>query len=380
MTVAFRSDLQQRASAVASVPGQDRSWAQSHRGRRRILMLSTAFKMPYRVMRCVAECGAEVHALGSPTSLGLARSRFCRRFALAGSPIDGTGGEDLLKEINTRIADWDIDLVLAGDGDATRSLISLRDRLQAPCFPMPDAETFDLLNDKWRFHRLCSSIGILTPQTWLYRDARDLAHALKSEAWSGRRIAKPLSMSGGEGCIILEAGNARAQLRQIDYSPILVQEFVEGEDIGASVFCERGFVKGFIAHAFRHDAYRTFAAPEIRRAIETLTGSLAVDGVLNFDMRRTAEDHVYYLECNPRFFFKIAMSMLAGINFVALGLDDTLHGKPEAPPRTVRFPKALVAAPWRIEAESWTALKFVLADPLPYLREEFGYEKGAGCP
>jgi hypothetical protein len=96
-------------------------------------------------------------------------------------------------------------------------------------------------------------------------------------------------------------------------------------------------------------------------------------------MRRTADGRVYYLECNPRFYFKIAMSMLAGVNMVAAGLDDSHRRAPVlAARKTVRFPKAFLAAAARLrrpEAESWEALKVVLSDPAPYVLEALKWQE-----
>ena len=332
-------------------------------------------------MQCAAATGAEVYVLGAAASHGLRLSRFCRKFEATGIPIDGTPREELAQAIDRCVARWGIDLVLAGDGHAARSLIALRNRIGAPCFPMPDLESFDRLNDKWRFHRIAVGAGVRTPATWLFRDVAELAAARHDGTLPRKAIAKPLSLSGSEGCFVFEAGVATEKLARIGYAPILVQEFIEGEDIGASVFCERGVVKAFIAHGYRRDTYHTFASAGIREDIEAMLGPLAVDGVFNFDMRRDANGGIHYLECNPRFFFKMAMSMLAGINFVALGLDGAPEAITTSPARTVRFPKALLFSlltPWRgIEPESWKALRFTLADPIPYLREEMGFEQGS---
>jgi len=343
-------------------------------------MLSALYKLPYRAMRCAAATGAEVYILGAPTSRGLRLSRFCRGFEATDIPIDGNPRDELAQAVNRCVATWGVDLVLAADGHATRSLIALRDRIGAPCFPMPDIETFDLLNDKWRFHRLCVEAGVRAPLTWIFRNVTELAAALETGALPQKIIAKPLSLSGSEGCFAIETCSAKKTLGLIDYAPILVQQFIEGEDIGASVFCKRGVVKAFVAHSYRRDTYRTLVSSGICDDIESILGTLAVDGIFNFDMRRDAEGQIHYLECNPRFFFKMAMSMLAGINFVALGLDAATDEVIIASDRTVRFPKAFLLsllAPWRrTEPESWNALMFTLADPIPYLREEMGLERG----
>jgi len=104
-----------------------------------------------------------------------------------------------------------------------------------------------------------------------------------------------------------------------------------------------------------------------------------LSGIYNFDMRRDPEGEIYFLECNPRFFFSIAMGMVAGLNLLALGLpgQQPIDAPRVCAPTVVQFPKAMLAAlltPWRLRAKSWDALKFVAADLAPYLREELGLE------
>ncbi|MGH6970396.1 MAG: hypothetical protein ACREEQ_02185, partial [Caulobacteraceae bacterium] len=118
---------------------------------RRVLMLASRFRMPYRVLRCAAAGGAETHVLGAAGSRGLARSRFCKSHTVSRSPINGQFDRRLAEEIDRLAAARSIDLVFAGDADATRSLISIAQLLDTPCFPMPSLALFDLLNDKWRF-------------------------------------------------------------------------------------------------------------------------------------------------------------------------------------------------------------------------------------
>jgi len=346
---------------------------------RRVLMVSALYGMPYRVLRCAAATGAEVFVLGGPAARGLAYSRFCKRFEEASVPIDGLGREDLLHAINRQVEALGVDCVVPGDPPSTRSLIVLRDRIRARVFPSPNLETFDLLNDKARFHRYCASAGVPTPRTWLFECTRSLRDAIAAGTLPAKTIAKPLSRSGGEGCVVLDGQAARSRLAEIDYAPIVVQEFIEGEDVCASVFCSKGDVIAFVAYQFGRDIYRTLAAPRIRSEIEKLLRPLDVEGVFGFDLRRDRKGRIYFVECNPRVTFRIAMSMLAGVNFIALGTNGApCEAIDSAGPRerTVRGPKALLVAlarPWRIEQESLRALRFTLADPVPYLREELAY-------
>jgi predicted ATP-grasp superfamily ATP-dependent carboligase len=348
-----------------------------------ILLVSKFFKMPYRVLRCTQAAGANVYLLGTHRSQGIKYSRHCKAFSRTNRHIDGEFDAELAEEINHYVERFNIDMVLAGDAPSTRSVIAIRDLIHAPCFPMPELTQFDLLNDKWQFGNLCRSLGIEYPSSRIYSNTEELDRAIVNNELVLPQIAKPLSMDGGIGCITLKPESTRKQLSTIFYRPILVQEFIKGEDIGASVFCKRGEIRAFIAHKYRRDTYTTFFDDAIYNDINKIMSHLKVDGVFNFDMRLGPDGRIFYLECNPRFFFKIAMSMIAGINFVSLGLPG--RGSDGSPRKCgsiiVRFPKATLITmhmPWKLGAKSWHALKFVLADPIPYFREEFGLESEGG--
>jgi thioredoxin reductase len=125
-----------------------------------VLLLSAMFRTPYRVLRCVHSADANVFVLGTEGAKGLKSSRYCKAFISTDRPINGSFDAELAEQINRHIASLRIDVVLAGDTPSTRSLIMIRKLLKAPCFPMPDLDTFDLLNNKWEFYLLCKSLGI----------------------------------------------------------------------------------------------------------------------------------------------------------------------------------------------------------------------------
>jgi biotin carboxylase len=342
-----------------------------------LLLLATTVLLPYRVLRCARAAGAEVLVLTTAGGADLRLSNELDGCCRTERPVDGTFDAELAAEINWRAQQFGADMVLPGDALSTRSLIAVRDLVAAPCFPMPDLDRFDLLNDKWRFQGLCAELGIETPGGSLYPDAEALKADLRAGDVGLAAIAKPLSMDSGIGCVVLKAGSAEHDVLRIFYAPILVQDYICGSDIGASAYCDGGEITAFVAHRYHHQTYATFEDEGVFASIEKVARRLRLSGVFNFDMRLTPEGRVYFLECNPRFFFKIAMSMLAGINFVAFGLPGAVA--PDAPVRcgetVVQLPKAVLAglaAPWRLRRRSWRALQFALADPVPFLREELG--------
>lgn len=375
----FRAD-----QSVASLPAIARRGGRLERAtaraaRPRVLLVSALISMPYRVMRCAIDAGADVYVLGNALSACLAHSRYCKKFVATDVPITGEADPQLANEINRWVSWFGIDMVLAGDVQATRSLIAMRGKIDANLFPMPTLEQFDRLNNKWFFTQMCGELGIKTPRSRTIADAEQLRAELIAGRIALPAIAKPINHDGSLGVIRLDPDNALAQTVKIDYGPIIVQEFIEGRDIGASVYCERGEIKAFIAHELRRATYRSLDDPNIYRTLAKIASHMGIDGVFNFDMRLAPDGTVHYLECNPRFFFKINLSMLAGVNFVRMGLNAT--GRAVTAPKpgaAVRMPKALaeavLKAPWTITTRDLKMLWYLWGDPISSLRETLGID------
>jgi hypothetical protein len=345
---------------------------------RRVLIVAALSRLPYRVMHCCHALGIEVHLLGGAVSERLQTSRFCASFHRVATEVDGRRSEELANEINALTRRFGIDMILAGDAPSTRALIASRDLIEAPCFPMPELDQFDLLNDKWRFGAMCHALGIKHPLARLVEDKESLRKTLAEGGARFPVIAKPLNMDGGNGVMVLEADSWERQIAAIDYAPIILQDYIAGEDIGASVYCRDGRVTGFVAHHFDEQVYTTFDDAGVLDDIEKIVGPMKLNGVFNFDMRRAPDGGIWYLECNPRFYFKMALTMAMGLNFVALGLPGAEQdsGLKICPPGAKRFrlPNKRrfllgLALPWKFELISVDALRYMIADPVPFWRE-----------
>jgi hypothetical protein len=350
----------------------------------RVLLVAKYFKLPYRVLRCAKAAGCDVFVLGGPQGAGLKTSRLCDGFFALQRDNLGQFDHSLALEINLWADRLNIDMVLAGDGPATRSLIAIRHLLETPCFPMPRLREFDLLNDKWQFTVLCEKLRIRCPDSLLAESVEQLAAALRDGKLPFPVMVKPLSQDNGAGCVVLDSACEIGKLTTINYAPILAQSYIDGEDLCASVFCADGDIKAAVMHRYARNSFSTFFRQSVMENISDICAHQNLSGVYNFDMRRDPEGDVYFLECNPRFFFSIAMGMVAGLNLLALGLpgQPPTEAQQICAPTVVQFPKAMLAAlltPWRLRAKSWDALKYVAADPAPYLREELGLEPNASA-
>jgi predicted ATP-grasp superfamily ATP-dependent carboligase len=366
---------QDSVEPILILPDAAETTSQQRRARPlRVLMVCSLFTMAYRIMRCTEATGAEVYVLGNEASKGFRYSLACKQFLLSHVPIDGSASQDVLDEINRTIQRFKIDVVIAGDAPGTRTVCGLKDKLGAPCFPYPSLEQFDFLNNKWYFTQMCAELGVATPPSRLFTSKNELLRALDAGELTFPCMSKALSMEGNHGIHKLYAQSARVTIETIDYFPVLVQDFIPGEDIGTSVYCENGVVKSYILHILKRATYTTFHDDSVRDAVTKIMKKMGCSGVYNFDMRMTDDGKIYYLECNPRLFFKSNLSMLAGINFVQAGLPGC--GKPpaELPNGTAaRRPKALaltlLTAPWKVTRRDFATLWYMLSDPLPYFRE-----------
>lgn len=366
--LSFRAPVLNRRPAEPQVPGNEIP---------RVLLLAALCKLPYRVLRCLSDAGAEVIVLGAREAIGLSYSRYCRKFFRCVSRIDGDLNPELAIEINRVVNAYSIDLVVAGDAPSTRSLIEIVEDLDAPCFPMPDLEAFDLLNNKWRFTQLCNEMGITCPESRFFDDAKRLCAEYYHAGLPFPLIAKPLSRDSGIGCVVAESEKDIRKLSRISYSPIIVQDYIFGEDIGTSMFCRDGKIEAFLVHSYIKATYTAYDEPAIYQSVARIARRLRLSGIFNFDMRLTADGEVYFLECNPRVFYKIAMSMLVGVNFLGAGFPWRRPAETPslAGPVAIRFPKAVLGAPWKLDAAARRVLGFLLEDPLPYLRENLGFER-----
>jgi hypothetical protein len=343
-----------------------------------VLMLSDHFRFAYRILRCFDAAGAKVHVLGGKNSRGLRFSLSCASFR---ERVNGYCGDlaPLIQEVNATIAQLDVDLVVSGEHFMMRTLIVMSPALNAPCFPMVTIEQFDLLNNKWRFTQLCKSLGIRCPGSQLFANISSLSCAVKSGEISIPFVAKPLDFDGSRGVLSVFRANDLRKLDSIQYSPIIVQEFVSGVDIAASVYCDHGEIKAFTVHRLKRGTYFTFESDEIRAGIEKIVDATKAHGVMNFDMRVGSGGAVYWLECNPRFFFWTHMALLAGVPFVEFGLPDwPVSGSSTLPTgtnvRSFKAAAAELARPWRLTKRDFGYLRFVLADPIPWVRETLGWE------
>ena len=233
-----------------------------------ILLLAQSHQAPYRVMRCAAATGAKVYLFATNDAHSLAVSRYCagyRAFAFDTMPADVAAAA----EIDDFCRKHGIDMVLPADAIATRFLGCIRAELETPVFPIPDTATFDQLATKDRFMEFCRARNIRHPEGHILANREALIAAIKNDCIRLPAILKPINRWGSVGVIKIDRDNALEIAQTIDYAPVLVQDFIEGEDRSISIFARNGVVTKQVTYCYPDAAFtlqiRAGTCPHHRR-------------------------------------------------------------------------------------------------------------------
>lgn len=190
---------------------------------------------------------------------------------------------------------------------------------------LPDWKSFEVANDKWLFHEYARAHGLSSPQTWLADACGDL------DAKAFPLLLKPRVGDGGNGIVLIDKQSKLTAIqtsRELCLKRFVIQEFIDGEDVGCSVFCRNGQVLASTIQKVikrRRGAYSPAAAvqfiehKDVFMQAKRVAEFLQWTGVAHFDMRiRKSDGKVFLLEMNPRFWASIYGSLRSGINFVSL--------------------------------------------------------------
>lgn len=157
-----------------------------------------------------------------------------------------------------------------------------------------------------------------------------------------------------------------------------MQQHIVGETIGISVVCRDGRI---LAHATqRRDdrRFELFANPDLVENVRRLVAATRYNGPANMDVVQEAGSGLNYIvECNPRFWFTIHLSMIVGMNFFdfALAEPGDAAARPPASLAGVGMrlsTKAILRDLTGATRQEWKLLGYRFGDPLTYLARRLG--------
>jgi ATP-grasp in the biosynthetic pathway with Ter operon len=335
------------------------------------LVLASEWRLQYRTLRCAARCFDRIYVLGTKEARPLAHSLSCQAFHHL--PFEEGFDSTSVPFINRLTYQLSIDWVIPSDARTTRFLTENGAMLGPNSYPVPDTATFDLLNDKSTFISLCRKLEIPTPQTEVLADKQQLLSRIQDGHLKLPLVAKPIDREGSQGVMLFHSGKALGMVGRLRYEPIMAQEFIGGRDICAFYFCRKGKIE--LEALYHHGGHflEFIEHRDISRQCRRIIEATKYDGVIGFDVRQRDTSDFYFLECNPRFWYNMELTMLAGLNFVEVGvkvpklcnqpLKTSLAGKVIVRPSGLlrKFP-----APQAVNSNRLAVLAY-LADDLPMM-------------
>ena len=211
--------------------------------------------------------------------------------------------------------------IIAADCEAARSLNRLRSLLPAPLAPMPSTHHLALLEDKWQFHRLCQLQGLPTPLTIRFENKLAIRYPMLASILGATFVIKPSNLAGSQGVrIIRDEAMFESEILNSEayqFSPLLAQEYIPGEDIDISLLAVNGEVMTIATQQVAGSVVRFVSQPEMEAMATALCTSLGYDGVMHIDARidrRTGR--IWLIESNPRFWASLTAALWCGLNFV----------------------------------------------------------------
>jgi glutathione synthase/RimK-type ligase-like ATP-grasp enzyme len=313
-------------------------------------------------MRCASDAQLEVHVLGTDgaATAGLVRSRYCA--GLRTVPAGAWASGDAVRAVNDAARELGVRAVLATDPATTRFLVAHGDSIDAAKFPVLAPETFARLVNKDSFALTCAAIGLPHPATTVCAtpdDALDMLDHLQGRAV----MIKPVDSHAGQGVWKVEHVDraVRLRVRNLACRPIVVQDFIAGDDVNALLFCKAGEITASIAYRLAPEDFTVVDDEALHALLARAANALALDGAIGFDLRIDPQGKAWFIECNPRFTYEGSLvSLLAGYNIVKEFL---VGGTLAARAPAARMHRAKMLRPWSLLAPDRRHADYLLSDP-----------------
>lgn len=279
--------------------------------------------------------GADISVIGNESTRSIRWSLLCNQWIR--HSLSHSEDESLLALLQKTCARDRPARIIAVDCEAAHALNRLRTRLPAPPAPMPNSDQLTLFEDKWQFHRFCQLQGIPSPLTLCFDNKQMLRYPVLASALGTPFVIKPSNLAGAQGvCIIRDESMFESEiLRHDDYqfSPLLAQEYIPGEDVDISLLAVGGKVMTLATQQVSGSVVRFISQPQIESMAERLCAASRYDGVMHIDARIDRRSgRVCLIESNPRYWASMTAALWCGLNFVQESLRYVRDPEPDSGP------------------------------------------------
>jgi predicted ATP-grasp superfamily ATP-dependent carboligase len=275
--------------------------------------------------------------IGGPNTRAVRRSSLCADHAeLSFEPEDDNAFVDAVERFAAKMHN---PILIPADCKSVRLVNRVRERLPLRIIPVPDTDTLEMFDDKWRFFQFCKQNQLPVPATRYVGDKRSLNYAETAAQLGVPFLIKPINQAGSNGVqVIVNEAHYDDSVRHnpaYQFDSLIAQQYIEGRDVGINLMATGGKLRA-LAFQQRVGARIHFFADKAMEALaRQIAGASGYHGVMNLDARiQDGTGDVFLLESNPRFWASLTAAVDCGLNFVA----ESIATVP--PPDPVRMLKA----------------------------------------
>jgi len=322
----------------------------------------------------------------------LRRSKRCLQYFVNDLALEEDNKADFIQTIERLGSGTNSSMLLIPvDDSANRILHSTRGRLDVSYYPMPDSNSFEMLNDKWRFHQYCSKLGARVPTAIRLNNKAEIGFDDVCARVGLPFVLKPTNKSNCVGFRIIHSKKQFNETilsnRTYNFSPLIAQTFIPGIDIDISILANGGHVQNFAVQIIKENMICFVQNEKLVKFAEAIVRDLCYTGVIHIDARlHDVSEEVFLIEANPRFWASLAEATVSGLNFVRAGICTVLDSQRSDPTTIydVRAPSVrqmlaeiatgrrnyLQLSPqqrYRVNCGARTLIKALLHLPLAYL-------------
>jgi len=277
----------------------------------------------FNVINCLSQIkGIKIYLISSLKENPFKHSRYIQHYSYYPKAKEE---KDWVNNINIELEKFDIDLVMPIFEDGIQALTKYKNLIYKGRYcVLPSIEDFSIALNKDLLTKHMFNNQIQASKSIVIKPGE----TFKNESINSPFLIKPTSNSGG-GVGIVAFSNEKdienyfiENKFKINY---LVEEYIEGYDICCNVLCDKGKILAYTIHKGIMKGGKIYGPSvellflyddQLYKKIVKLMESLNWYGVANIDIRydeRAKEFKV--IEINPRFWYNVDASAIAGVNF-----------------------------------------------------------------
>ncbi len=287
-------------------------------GRRfKILISDAGYKHTLGAVRSLGKAGFHVIAMSSNKYAQSFFSRYCRERLVCPSLRDE---QRYIQFLKTYLTDHPVDVFIPIGLTTTIAISRHKDELSSLVrVPVANFDSMQIARHKMKTMHLAKELGVPTPRE--YTDIREIQEF-------------PVVVKGVFKKV--QYANSMEELRRIDLTDSIVQEYIPGEGFGFFGLFNQSRLRAFFMHKRIREypitggpssSARSVYSDEMKRYGTALLEALNWHGVAMVEFRKDQRDGKYKLmEINPKFWGSLELSIASGVNFPVLLANMALNG------------------------------------------------------